>query len=102
MAESTVQIYGFWGMLALLAFRDLIIPLANKIVPRKVNAGIDNERRMVEAAEQTAKILTQVVEIQRRSSEDHTRILDTLSQQSQILAVLLDRAGKDPKVTKKN
>jgi GTP-binding protein EngB required for normal cell division len=94
MAEAAVQSYGFWGMLTLLALQNIIIPLANKIIPAKVKAGIDNEQRMVVAVEQTAKLLIQVVEIQRKSAEDHTRILSSLSQHSESLAVLLDRVDR--------
>lgn len=94
MENVAVQNYGFWGMLALLAFQNVFIPLANKIIPAKVKAGIDSEQRMVLAVEQTAKLLTQVVEIQRKSAEDHTRILSALSQHSESLAVLLDRVDR--------
>lgn len=94
MAQATVETYGFWGMLILLIVQNAIIPIANKVIPKKVSASISVEERTVAAMEQSNKILATM-------AADHKTMLSAiqdngkmLAQHSEALAVLLDRVGR--------
>lgn len=98
---ATTETYGFWAMLTLLVFQNVVIPLANKIIPQKVKAGIDYDLRMVAAVEQSNKVLAQIVEVQRKAGEDHAAILVSLGRHGEALAVILDRMQRVEKNKKK-
>lgn len=94
MAQATVETYGFWGMLILLIVQNAVIPIATKIIPKKVNASITVEERTVAAMEQSNKILATM-------AADHKTMISSiqengkmLAQHSEALAVLLDRVGR--------
>jgi hypothetical protein len=84
----------------LLLVQNAIIPIANKVIPRKIKASIDYEARMANAAEQSNRLMSQMVELQRTASLDHGKILAELSRHSESLGIILDRLSREIKKAK--
>jgi len=83
-----------WLLVAYIIVRDMLIPLANKIIPAKVQQHADLEARETAALEQIGKSITQSAERLTVIESGQGAIIKSLENHSTALAVLVDRVTR--------
>ena len=98
----------FWLLVAYIIIRDAIIPLSNKLIPAKVQQQADKEARLSGIEERETKALEDIGRAITQSSERLANletgqggIMHALENQSQALAILVDRVGRKSPPTRK-